>query len=202
MSFFDKVTEMSWANPGIDETRQSYRFSARPARRVALVLFLAVVTSLFFLLVMAYSERMELADWDPVREPGILWFNSVLLVLASMAMQQARNRAVAGLDPARWLAASGVLAVVFLAGQYLAWRALDQSGYYDMASPAYAFFLLVTALHAVHLAGGLYVWARTVIRRLQGAEPADLAPTIELNALYWHYLLLLWVVLFVLLLTT
>ena len=100
------------------------------------------------------------------------------------------------------LLASGVLAVAFLGGQYLAWEQLAALGYYTMANPAYAFFLMLTALHGLHLLGGLYVWARTLQRDLGGATPEDLESTIDLCALYWHYLLLLWVVLFILLLTT
>jgi cytochrome c oxidase subunit 3 len=191
---------MSWANPGVDEDAD-YRFSKRPDKRITLILFLAVVSSMFLLFMVAYVERMELGDWVPVSEPGILWFNTVLLVLASVAMQWARNQAAAGRSPRNTLLLSGALALLFLAGQLVAWNMLAEQGYYNLTSPAYAFFLLLTALHGLHLLGGLWVWARTVGRGMQGAAPADLGPTIELCAVYWHYLLLVWVVLFVLMLT-
>lgn len=202
MSFFDKFTEMSWADPGIDDELHSHRFTEKPAMKVGLILFLAVVSSLFFLLVVAYSERMELSDWNPIAEPRVLWLNSLALVLASFAMQSARNRVAADRSPRGALVASGVLAFAFLGGQFLAWQSLAAQGYYSMANPAFAFFVLLTAVHALHLLGGLYVWARTVMRDLRGVEPGDLRPVIELSAIYWHYLLLVWVVLFVLLLTT
>lgn len=202
MGFFSKVTEMSWANPGIDDAEHSYTFSEKPAKRIGLTMFLAVVTSMFFLFVMAYSERMELGDWDPMTEPGILWLNTALLVLASIAMQRARRQAGEGVDPGKLLFASGLLALGFIGGQALAWSQLAAQGYYSVENPAYAFFLLLTALHAIHLLGGLYVWSRTVLRQRRGATAGELAPTLDLCAIYWHYLLLLWVVLFVLMLTT
>lgn len=202
MSFLSKVTEMSWTNPGLDDDVHSNVFSEKPVRKVALVVFLAVVTTVFMLFMVAYSERMELADWFPVKEPGILWFNTALLVLASFAMQKARTAAGSGASPRNAMLLSGLLALAFLAGQLAAWKILADQGVYSMASPAYAFFLLLTAMHGLHLLGGLYVLARAVLRSQRGAEPVDLEPTIELCALYWHFLLLLWVVLFVLMLTT
>lgn len=200
MGFFDRVTEMSWVTPGIDEERQSYTFSRLSVKRVALTLFLAVITSMFLLFSVAYFERMELGDWRPVAEPFVLWINSAVLVAASFAMQFARNRAAAGASPRRWLELAGLLAIVFLAGQLMAWKQLADLGVYSLANPAYAFFLLLTALHGLHFLGGLYVWARTAWRERHGASAEAVAPTIELCAIYWHFLLLVWVVLFVLML--
>jgi len=202
VSLLSKVTEMSWATPGIDESRQSYRFSDKPVKRVALTMFLAVVTSLFFLFIMAYAERMELGDWNPLAEPRILWFNTALLVLASFAMQKARKVAASGSAASGWLGLSGVLVMAFLAGQLAAWSILKAEGLYSMANPALAFFVVLTALHGLHLLGGLFVWGRTLQRSLRGVDIAVLQPTIDLCAVYWHYLLLIWVVLFVLLLNT
>jgi len=201
VSFLDRITETPWSDPGLDESRHHHRFSERADQRVGLVMFLAVVTSLFFLFVVAYLERMELGDWDPMREPGVLWLNTALLVLASVFMQRARNRAVQGEVPKLALVLSGVLVLAFLAGQWVAWTALAASGYYALAQPAAAFFYVLTAVHGLHLLGGLVVWARTV-RRSAGSTAADLLPTLELCAIYWHYLLLVWVVLFVLMLNT
>jgi cytochrome c oxidase subunit 3 len=201
VSFLDRITETSWADPGIDDARHSHRFSARPVKRVGLVMFLAVVTSLFFLFFVAYIERMELGDWFPVGEPRILWLNTGLLVLASMFMQRARNLAAADTPGRTALWLSGLLVIAFLAGQLVAWQQLAQLGVYSMANPGYAFFYLLTALHGIHLIGGLYVWVRAMVHS-RHAGPADLAPTLELCAIYWHYLLLLWVVLFVLMLNT
>ena len=202
MSFLSKVTEMSWATPGLDEELHSHQFSEHPPKRVALRIFLAVVTSLFFLFVMAYRQRMGLGDWNPIAEPAILWINTALLVLASIAMQIARNAAERGTLVNKALLLSGLFAVAFLVGQFIAWWQLAEQGFYTLANPAYAFFVLLTALHGLHLLGGLYVWARTLFRIRGGADAEDTRLTIQLCAVYWHYLLLAWAVLFALMLTT
>jgi len=70
-------------------------------------------------------------------------------------------------------------------------------------SPAIAFFYLLTGVHGLHLLGGLFVWGKTVVRMAQaGVELLDVALSVELCTVYWHYLLLVWLVLFALLLST
>jgi len=54
----------------------------------------------------------------------------------------------------------------------------------------------------VHLGGGLVAWTRTATRMARGAGLDDVRLGIELCTVYWHYLLLVWLVLFGLLLLT
>jgi cytochrome c oxidase subunit 3 len=90
-----------------------------------------------------------------------------------------------------------------LAGQLYAWRQLEEAGLLVPSNPAIAFFYLLTAVHGLHLFGGLFVWARTLMRmRPKRVEPIDVRLSIELCTVYWHYLLLVWLVLFALLLST
>lgn len=168
-------------------------------------MFLAVVTSVFALTVSAYLMRMEMAaDWRSLPVPGLLWVNSAALVLASLALQLAWRAAAR--DQGRWLrwrlVAAGGFTLAFLVGQLLAWQQLETAGYYLTANPANAFFYLLTALHGVHLLGGLVAWARLLARLHGETGMARLRAGIELCALYWHFLLLVWALLFGLLLAT
>ncbi len=100
-----------------------------------------------------------------------------------------------------WLLGGG-FAVAFLVGQYLAWQQLQAAGYYAAINPANAAFYLLTGVHAVHLMGGLVAWTRTAARMARGAELDEIRLGVELCTVYWHYLLLVWIVLFSLLLLT
>ncbi len=100
------------------------------------------------------------------------------------------------------LLAAGGFTFAFLAGQFWAWQQLNASGAFTLANPAYAFFLLLTALHGIHLLGGLWVWARATARVLRGAEVEKVRLSVELCTVYWHFLLLVWAVLFAVLLNT
>lgn len=177
---------------------------ALPPSRVGLWLFLAVITSFFGLFISAYSMRMELPDWRPFAKPGILWANTVLLLLSSFAFQSARGAAKRG-DARKLgiaLGAAGVLAFAFLAGQWAAWNELYSTGQFPTSDAAFAFFCLLTGLHGLHLLGGLFVWAKSSARLAGGAKVDDIRMSVELCAVYWHYLLLVWLVLFGVLLST
>jgi cytochrome c oxidase subunit 3 len=48
--------------------------------------------------------------------------------------------------------------------------------------------------------GGLTVWGRTTVKVLGGGEVAEVRQSVDLCAIYWHFLLLVWLVMFGLLL--
>ena len=175
-----------------------------PPIKVGLGVFLAVATSLFSLLISAYFMRMMGEDWVVLTVPRVLWLNTILLVLSSVAMQWAKTAARRGrIDGVRnGLNAGGAFAFLFLAGQLWAWQQLNAAGYFVTANPSYAFFYLFTALHGVHLLGGLWVWARTTAKVWSGAEAAKVRLSVELCTTYWHFLLAVWIVLFAMLLQT
>ncbi len=188
-----------------DGIRSVTRNVPLPRTKVALGVFLAVVTSLFALFVSAYAIRMEYGDWRPMPEPTLLWVNTGILILSSVFLQMAWNAAKAGnLKTVRFgIAGGGALAVGFIIGQVLAWFQLTATGYSISANPANAFFYMITAVHALHMAGGLIALGRTV-KRVYGAEEAipKIQLGVELCAVYWHYLLAIWVILFGFMLNT
>ena len=173
----------------------------RPAIQTALWVFLAVATSLFVLFVSAYSMRIGLADWTPLPRPRLLTLNTALLVGASLAMQWAVHAARRG-EPAdlrRGLAIGGLLTTGFLAGQVAVWMQLNDAGYLVSTSAASAFFYLFTAVHGLHVLGGLVAWARAWKRAWRDADPARIRLAVQLCATYWHFLLAVWVALYALL---
>jgi cytochrome c oxidase subunit 3 len=122
-----------------------------------------------------------------------------------VSMQWARRAAnrgdAAATSRAWWL--GGAFAVAFLIGQLAAWRQLQAAGLYAASNPANAAFYLLTGVHAVHLLGGLVAWLRTKVRMLRdGRNLESVRLGVELCTVYWHFLLLVWLVLFVLLLKT
>lgn len=207
MSLFSRLTEKSWEGPSADAVDPaSYR---PPAARVGVIVYFGVITVLFGLISSAYVMRMgmtgmghgAMGDWHPMPEPPLLWVNSFLLLLSSLAWEAARvgvRRDRADLMRGA-LFGAGILGILFLAGQLLLWRQFEQAGYYASANPANAFFYLITALHGLHIAGGLFFWARAVLQLRAGA---DIRLPVELCAVYWHFLLLVWALMLALLIST
>ncbi len=192
-----------WIAEAVDEASYQAPFNAKP-KLVALTTFLAVATSFFALILSAYSLRMELGDWVPMTEPQLLWVNTGVLVLASVAFQWTRNVAVSGrmsqVKPG--LILTGVLTAAFLVGQLIAWQQLFASGQYITSNPSNAFFFLLTGIHGLHILGGMYVWVRATVRSLGGHDVDAVRHSVELCTIYWHFLLLVWLVLFGLMLST
>lgn len=173
----------------------------RPAVKTALWVFLGVASSLFVLFVSAYAMRLGLADWTPLPRPRLLVLNTALLVGASLAMQWTVHaaRRADDADVRRGLVGSGLLTVGFLAGQLVVWTQLHDAGFGVSSSAAAAFFYVFTAVHGVHVLGGLVAWSRAVWRTWRGADAAAVRLGVELCATYWHYLLAVWVALYALL---
>lgn len=195
-----------WVAEQVSDTAHHGPFGdAGKSRLIALLTFLAVVTSFFALIFSAYALRMEVGDWVPLTEPQLLWVNTGLLVLASIAFQWTRNGAVRG-QRARLLPGlvlTGLLTIGFVLGQYIAWSELQSSGQYVTSNPANAFFYFLTGAHALHIIGGLYVWARATAKVVGGSiDAAQIRRSIELCTIYWHFLLLVWLIMFGLLLST
>jgi cytochrome c oxidase subunit 3 len=201
------INSKPWIAEGQQGATEDFAFRFRitaPALKVSLGVFLAVVTSLFALFISAYSQRMELSDWRPAPEPTILWINTAVLVLTSVAMQWSHLAAKAqNLGKLKkGLLVAGALTSLFLVGQIVAWQEMIASGYYLDKNPANSFFYLLTALHGLHLLGGMIAWMKTTANVFRGVEVLKVSLNVELCAVYWHYLLLLWLVLFGLLLST
>ena len=172
-----------------------------PPAKIGLGVFLAVVGSLFALFISAYSMRMNLVDWRELPVPRLLWFNTGVLVTSSIALQwahmAARRNDLDGVIIG--LCAGGASALIFLVGQLLAWRQLSLAGYFVTSNPANSFFYLITAVHGLHLMGGLVALGRTIAKVWRGAEMTQVRLSVELCAIYWHFLLLVWLVLLALL---
>jgi cytochrome c oxidase subunit 3 len=201
LSIFKALMAKPWLRTGdVGDFPGEGEFS-QPTAKVGLMTFLFVATSIFGLFIVSYNFRMEIGDWLPVPKPNLLWINTILLIVSSVTFQWAR---VAGrqenLQRVRLgLIAGGISSIAFICGQFMAWQQLGAAGFYLTVNPASDFFYLLTALHGVHVLGGLWVWGKTVVRMLSGQ---DVTLSVELCTVYWHYLLMVWIILFGLLLST
>jgi cytochrome c oxidase subunit 3 len=167
--------------------------------KMGLRVFLAVVGALFALLASAYAMRAASSDWQSAPMPRVLWLNTGLLILSSLALQAADFFARhCETERARlFLLAGACAAAAFLAGQLWAWRQFAASGYFLSTNPANSFFYLITGVHGAHLAGGLIALAATVAKA--HGDIAAAQPGLRLCAIYWHFLLIVWLFLFALL---
>ncbi|RWM92919.1 MAG: cytochrome-c oxidase [Mesorhizobium sp.] len=190
-----------WLEQGLIGDTIGLEGSALPTAKIGLGVFLAVVGCLFALFTSAYFMRMALSDWQALPLPRVLWFNTGVLVLSSIALQCASVAARRGeIDAVRLgLVTAGLTALAFLVGQLVAWRELTAGGYLLTANPANSFFYLITGMHGLHILGGLVGLGRTTAGAWNGTRPERLRLGVELCAMYWHFLLFVWLAIFALL---
>src|SRR5258708_4863613 len=186
-----------WLEEGVAADLREHSTSFLPPAKIGLGVFLAVVGSLFALFISAYSMRMNMVDWRALPLPRLLWVNTGGLVLSSVAVQRAHvaprpngtNGVIVG------FCAGGASPRTFPGGQLLAWQQLRVAGYFLASNPANSFFYLITAVHGLHLMGGLVALGRTAAKVWRGAAMTQVRLSVELCAIYWHFLLLVWLVL-------
>jgi cytochrome c oxidase subunit III len=142
-------------------------------------------------------------DWRHITIPSILYFNTILLVASSVTLEISRRRVADFMvsakgstsSSARWLYITLGLGLLFVAGQYIAWRQLSAQGVYLATNPASSFFYVLTAFHALHVLGGLGGLVR-VIRKLGNFSLRR--STLDATSRYWHFMDVLWIYLLLL----
>lgn len=168
-------------------------------RRVAhtgMWLALIAISMLFISLTSALVVRSGLGDdWQALSLPPLLWWNTLLLLASSVTLDATRRALLGGRRQAcnKWLLATVILGTAFLAGQYQVWRDLAAAGVYVSTNPSSSFFYLLTATHAVHLAGGLAALAYLSIEALRFRLGPAKRTVVEVTAIYWHFMDALWI---------
>jgi cytochrome c oxidase subunit 3 len=161
--------------------------------------FIGVATTLFTLFVVSYIMRMSSADAVAIAMPSQLWVSTAVLLAGSVLLHRARTEALVAHDEVvtrRWLLAGGACAFIFLGVQLWAWQALFARQVTPAGNPAGSFFFLLTAMHGLHVAGGLIGWALVARGAWRMRDPDGGAWRVALVARYWHFLLLVWLALY------
>ena len=179
---------------------------ASPAR-TGVWIGIAAITMSFAAYTSALMVRQGAApDWQHFRLPRILFLNTLLLLASSATLARGRRLILtawgrAGQEPLPetpspatgvvWLYATLALGLLFLVGQVLAWRDLASQGLFLATNPSSAFFYVFTAVHALHLLGGIVALAYLVhrVNRPDGRQPDGALGAVSL---YWHFMDVLW----------
>jgi cytochrome c oxidase subunit III len=178
-----------------------------PQSSTAIWVVLAAITMSFAAFTSALIVRQGSAsDWRHLTLPSVLYLNTLVLVASSVTLELARRRVavspsgwvrVTG-DATRWLYLTLGLGLLFVAGQYAAWRQLSSQGVYLATNPSSSFFYVLTAAHGLHVLGGLGGLIHVIGRLGRSALRRN---TLEAASRYWHFMAILWLYLLFLLWT-
>ncbi len=169
-------------------------YSPPPARTGIWVALSAITMSFAAFTSALVVGKGSTADWPHVALPSVLYFNTLALIASSVTLEIARRRFTKAGETAAarlWFYATVVLGLVFVSGQYAAWRQLRAEGFYLATNPASSYFYVITAVHALHVLGGLGGLIRLLVR-LGGTVPSLRRSTLDATSYYWHFMGLLW----------
>ena len=194
--------------------------------RVALAVLMTTSVALFATLSIGYLclrrgqtvfdrvTQTYIPVWKPISIPRLLWWNTLLLVLSSVALELARReyfRDEALME--EWLGITrstlrrafpwqvlGIsFAVGFIAGQLDAWTKLRAQGVFLGSGPSSQFYYFLTGLHGLHLLGGIVVLILCMIAGFAGQRVDSRRVMVDITAWYWHAITVVWFGLFALL---
>ncbi len=180
-----------------------------PASRTGVWVGMAAITMTFAAFTSAMVVRQGSSmDWRHFVLPSVLYLNTAILLVSSVTLEFARARVrmfERGLQSRRgisllWLYVTLGLGLLFVAGQYVAWLKLKSEGLYLATNPSSSFFYLFTAIHALHVLGGL-AGLILVIWRFSRPFPTLHLSTLSTVSYYWHFMDVLWIYLLLLLWT-
>ncbi len=152
-------------------------------------------------------------DWRHFALPRLLYVNTAVLLASSFTLGLARRRlaSVAALlsgsleaskasysEGMTWLQVTAALGGLFLVGQVLAWRILVAQGLFLSTNPSSSFFYVLTAMHGLHLLGGIGALAYMIYKLVRTRGTAQ-TTGFGAACLYWHFMDGLWVYLLILL---
>ena len=170
--------------------------------QLTVLALLATVGMLFAGFASAYLVRREGTDWMREQLPGILGLNTILLLASSVTLEAARSARRRNRSGSLriWVTASTVLGLAFLGGQLVAWKELTVRGVYLPSSPYSSFFFMLTAVHGVHLCGGILALGYLLSRTSPSKGRLGETGVFDGCATYWHFVDGIWVFLYLLLL--
>ncbi|HSU89610.1 MAG TPA: cytochrome c oxidase subunit 3 [Terriglobia bacterium] len=170
--------------------------------QVGIWILLTAIIMLFAGLSSAYIVLRGVPAWQNIQLPSLLWTNTAVLLLSSLAIELSRRAILRSDLPSmrRWLSVGGVLGLAFLAGQLAAWRQLVNAGVYLPSTLQSSFFYILTGLHGLHLMGGVVALSIVLVMAFKNRLSALRYEPLKLCSTYWHVMDALWVWLFLLLL--
>jgi cytochrome c oxidase subunit III len=173
----------------------------------------AAISMSFAALISAMIVRQGVGtDWLHFQLPRILYVNTLVLLVSSVTLERSRYMFSIGPDAERlesrdaqsptralaWLYTTMALGLLFVVGQVIAWRALVANQLFLNSSPSGSFFYVLTAMHGLHLLGGVLGLAYVLYHLSKSAGPHE-RRVLGVASVYWHFMDGLWVFLLVVL---
>lgn len=192
-----ETTKIKKENPHKAEIREATRKTARPLLYIGII----SIIMLFAGLTSAYVVRANNGNWLVFNLPDIAIISTGIIVTSSLTMLMAQRAIKKNNYQLTSIALFLTLAlgIAFFYTQVEAWRQLTAQGIYFVgkyANAAGSFLYFIALIHMFHMVGGIIALIVSLTKSLLKKYSSADYLGIELTAIYWHFLDLLWVYLF------
>ncbi len=184
------ITELAAGNPNVIE-------GLLPADQAA-ALAEQGVRGGFSDLPVIFQEMASERSVEAIFDIPFTSFSSFVLLMSSLCMVLAHKATEDGdyKNQRIWLATTALLGSVFIGGQIYEFTAFSNEGLTFGGSLFGSAFYTLTGFHGVHVTGGIAMLATLLILSFRGKLNSDRAETVELVGLYWHFVDVVWVLIF------
>jgi heme/copper-type cytochrome/quinol oxidase subunit 3 len=121
----------------------------------------------------------------------VLLMSSLTMVLALSAIQRADHRAFR-----TWIMTTALLGSTFIAGQVYEFTAFYREGLGFTTNIFASAFYTLTGFHGVHVTVGIVMLLSLFVLSLRGRLAASRAEAVEIVGLYWHFVDIVWILIF------
>lgn len=170
------ITELTAGNPNVLESLETLR-EVEPEK---------------------YEKVISEASVEPIFDIPFTSASSFILLMSSLSMVLAHS-AISKRDykgTRVWLAATALLGSTFIAGQVVEFTVFFREGIFFNGNLFGSAFYTLTGFHGVHVTIGILMLVTLLILSFSGKLKSDRAETVELVGLYWHFVDIVWVLIF------
>ncbi len=199
---FGTLTQKPWEKDQvtIDNYHEGKTFEITTQKSAVIIIF-GIATVLFSLIFTGYIYSIPPnQDTNYLLKPNLLWVNTLILFFVAYYFNRI-NKNLEKKETSKIkkdIILVGGLSYLFLFGQLLFWVQQIKSGNSISTNTYFSSFYVFTALHGVHLLGGLFFWGRVASRvlKLDHSKIIEEHKNIAALSWYWTFLLIVWLTFF------
>ena len=153
------------------------------------------ILMMFAGLTSAFIVKSNQTSWVPVSVPKVFWISTAVIIISSITVQMAlRSFKQREMNQYRMLiGATLILGVAFVVLQWMGFQGLWAQKITFKGSGAGQFLYVIFGLHAIHVIGGVVTLIVMFMKAFIGKTKLYSSVPVEVAALYWHFVDLLWI---------
>ena len=199
---FGTLTQKPWEENqvAIDNKHSGRTFNLSNQMSAVIIIF-GVSTAIFILIFTGYLYSLPPEqDTTFILKTSLLWINTLVLIFVTFFFNKISSDLKKNLTDniKKNLIYVGGLSYLFLFLQLIFWYQLMKSGNFVTTNTYFSSFYFFTALHGIHLLGGLFFWGKVSSRifKLEEKDYINEEKNINALSLYWLFLFIVWIVFF------